>query len=313
MGVAAAAEAALRRLLSVPDNYDVLFLQGGASLQFAAVPMNLCGQGDTVGYVNTGSWSGKAIKEAQALCNVVEVASSAASNFDRIPDRASWQVSDDMAYLHFTPNETIGGVEYHWTPDVPMPLVADMSSNILSRPIDVSQFGLIYAGAQKNIGISGLTVVLVDKALTGKARAGTPSVMDYAAQAASDSMLNTPGTFPWYLAGLVFEWLEAQGGLSVMATKNASKAARLYAAIDGSNFYTNPVRVSDRSLMNVPFTLADAEHDAAFLAGAEQAGLSGLKGHRLVGGMRASIYNAMPDEGVSALIDYMREFERTSA
>lgn len=313
MKVAADAEASLRRLLAVPEHYDVLFLQGGATLQFAAVPMNLCGSNDTAGYINTGSWSSKAIKEARALCNVVEVASSEGSKFDRIPPVDEWQMREDLAYLHITPNETIGGVEYHWTPHVPVPLVADMSSNILSRPVDVSEYGVIYAGAQKNIGISGLTVVIVDKALTGKARPGTPSVMDYALQAKSDSMLNTPGTFPWYLAGLVFEWLEQLGGLTVIAERNARKAERLYTAIDSSNFYSNPVMVSDRSVMNVPFTLADAERDTAFLEGAEAAGLSGLKGHRLVGGMRASIYNAMPDDGIAALIDYMREFERTSA
>ena len=313
IGVADAAQASLRRLLQVPDNYKVLFLQGGATLQFAAIPMNLAAVGRKAGYVNTGAWSTKAVREAGQYCVPVEVASSAASNFDRAPVQSEWQLSEDLAYMHYTPNETIHGVEFHWTPDCGVPLVADMSSNILSRPVDVSKYGLIYAGAQKNIGISGLTIVIVRDDLIGNAQAITPSVMNYASQSGSDSMLNTPATFAWYIAGLVFAWLEGNGGLESMEAYNRSKAERLYAAIDGSNFYTNAVRVCDRSLMNVPFTLASPERDAAFVQGADEAGLSGLKGHRAVGGMRASIYNAMSQEGVDALVDYMREFERTSA
>jgi len=312
IGVADQAEASLRRLLAIPDNYKVLFLQGGATLQFAGIPLNLAAAGARVGYVNTGAWSTKAVKEAARYCEVVEVASSADTNFDRAPQQSSWALDDDLAYVHYTPNETIHGVEFHWVPQCDVTLVVDMSSTLLSRPIDVSEFGLIYAGAQKNIGISGLTIVIVRDDLIGKAQAITPSVMDYAAQAGSDSMLNTPATFAWYVAGLVFQWLEDNGGLNQMGAHNRTKAQRLYAAIDGSNFYTNPVRECDRSWMNVPFTLADEKRDAAFLQGAEAAGLSGLKGHRAVGGMRASIYNAMSQDGVDALIDYMHEFERSS-
>lgn len=313
ISVADAAEASLRRLLSIPDDYTVLFLQGGATLQFASVPMNLAAPADRVGYVNTGAWSTKAIKEARAYSEVVEVASSEATGFDRAPEQTSWSDTEGLAYVHITPNETIHGVEYHWIPQLEMPLVADMSSNILSAPVDVSEYGLIYAGAQKNIGVSGITVVIVRTELLGRARDGTPSVMNYALQAGSDSMLNTPSTFAWYVAGLVFEWLESTGGLTAMAERNRRKADTLYAALDASNFYANPVRCEDRSIMNVPFTLADATRDAAFLEGAEAAGLSGLKGHRAVGGMRASIYNAMPQAGVDALVEYLREFERTNA
>ena len=313
LAVAEAAEARVRELAQVPDNYRVLFLQGGASLQFAAVPLNLAEAGQRAGYINTGSWSTKAIKEAQAFCDVQVLASSEATHFDRAPEQETWATCDDAAFVHFTPNETIGGVEFHWVPDVAAPLVADMSSNILSRPIDVSRYGLIYAGAQKNIGISGLTLVIVRDDLLGRARTTTPSVMNYALQAGSDSMLNTPATFAWYVAGLVFDWLHAEGGIEVIAARNQAKADKLYGAIDGSNFYTNPVRPVDRSLMNVPFTLADADRDADFLKGAEAAGLAGLKGHRSVGGMRASIYNAMPEAGIDALIEYMREFERAAA
>lgn len=314
IGVAAEAERRLRELLGVPDNYDVIFGQGGATLLFSTVPMNLLAERGVAGYVNTGAWSVKAIKAAAPMADVHVVASSEATGFDRVPDRDTWVLPEHLDYVHFTPNETIGGVEFHAIPAVgDTPLVADMSSNLLSRPIDVSRFGVIYAGAQKNVAIAGLTLVIVRRDLTGRAHAMTPPVLDWRAQADSGSMLNTPPTFAWYLAGLVFEWLESVGGLPGIEMMNRSKAGLLYDAIDGSNFYSSPVRVQDRSLMNVPFTLADESLDATFLEDAQAAGLMGLKGHRSVGGMRASIYNAMPKAGVQALVDFMREFERTRA
>ena len=255
------AEADLRELMGISDDYAVLFLQGGASSQFSAVPLNLCEEGATVDYVNTGQWSKKAIKEAKRYANVNVVASSEADNFASIPAFDSWQLSDDAAYLHYTPNETIGGVEFFWTPEVQAPLVADMSSTILSRPIDVNQFGVIYAGAQKNIGPAGLTIVIVRKDLLGKSRAITPTMLDYQTAADNDSMYNTPPTLAWYLSGLVFKWLKAQGGLEAMEAVNRRKAEKLYGYIDGSGFYTNPVEVASRSLMNVPFVLADSGLD----------------------------------------------------
>jgi phosphoserine aminotransferase len=312
--IAERAEADLRELLGVPANYHVLFLQGGATSQFAAVPLNLLGEKTNADYINTGSWAKKAIAEAKRFCDVNVAASSQASNFDRIPDRATWQLSRDAAYVHVTGNETIGGVEYHAYPDTNgVPLVSDMSSTLLSRPLDVSQFGVIYAGAQKNIGPAGLTIVIVRDDLIGHARPGTPSMLDYGVHAAADSMSNTPATYSWYMAGLVFDWLKAKGGLTAMAAENQRKAQRLYGVIDTSNFYHCPVVAADRSWMNVPFTLADAELDAAFLAGAEEARLLNLKGHRSVGGMRASIYNAVPQAAVEALIDYMHAFEADHA
>ncbi|WP_372877014.1 3-phosphoserine/phosphohydroxythreonine transaminase [Spongiibacter marinus] len=310
VSIASEAEADLRELMGISDDYAVLFLQGGASSQFSAVPLNLCEEGATVDYVNTGQWSKKAIKEAKRYANVNVVASSEANNFASIPAFDSWQLSDDAAYLHYTPNETIGGVEFFWTPDVQAPLVADMSSTILSRPIDVNQFGVIYAGAQKNIGPAGLTIVIVRKDLLGKSRAITPTMLDYQTAADNDSMYNTPPTLAWYLSGLVFKWLKAQGGLEAMEVVNRRKAEKLYGYIDGSGFYSNPVEVASRSLMNVPFVLADSSLDKAFLAGADDAGLLNLKGHRSVGGMRASIYNAVPEAAVDALIDYMKDFAR---
>ena len=313
VGIAEQAEADLRELLGVSDDYAVLFVQGGASTQFGAVPLNLAQAGDTVDYLNTGQWSKKAIKEARRLCKVNVVASSEDDNFSLVPDFESWQLSTDAAYLHYTPNETIGGVECFWVPQVAAPLVADMSSTILSRPIDVSQFGVIYAGAQKNIGPAGLTLVIVRRDLMGRARTGTPSMLDYQAQADADSMYNTPPTFAWYLAGLVFAWIKEQGGLAAMEQINRSKAASLYAAIDNSDFYANPVRLQDRSLMNIPFTLADSALDKAFLQASEQAGLLNLKGHRSVGGMRASIYNAVPAAAVASLIAFMQDFEQRHA
>ncbi len=308
VGIANEAEADLRELMGISDDYAVLFLQGGASSQFSAVPLNLMGEGKVVDYVNTGEWSKKAIKEAKRYANVNVVASSEDTNFTSIPAFDSWKLSDDAAYLHYTPNETIGGVEFFWTPESKVPLVADMSSTILSRPIDVNKFGLIYAGAQKNIGPAGLTIVIVRKDLLGKASAITPTMMDYKTAADNDSMYNTPPTLAWYLAGLVFKWLKAQGGLEAMEVINRRKAEKLYGYIDASGFYSNPVEVASRSLMNIPFVLADASLDKAFLAGAEEAGLLNLKGHRSVGGMRASVYNAVPEEAVDALITYMKAF-----
>ena len=306
MSIAAEAEKDLRELLSIPANYKVLFLQGGATLQFAQIPMNLLAGKGKADYVVTGEWSKKAVKEAQAYCDVHVAASSEDKAFTYAP--MNWNVRPDAAYVHYCSNETIGGVEYHSIPKAGIPLVADASSHILSRPLDVSKFGLIYAGAQKNIGPAGLTIVIVREDLTGKAQKGTPSVMDYKQQAAADSMLNTPATYAMYIAGLVFKWLKAQGGLAAIEKHNIAKAKLLYDYLDKSSFYKNSVNHADRSRMNVPFTLADAKLDDAFLKGAEKQGMVQLKGHRSVGGMRASIYNAMPIEGVRHLIAYMEEF-----
>ena len=313
MSIAEQAEADLRELLAVPDGYKVLFLQGGASSQFAMVPMNLLRGGAGADYLNTGSWSKKAIAEARKFCDVNIAATTQDDKFSRAPAQDELALSANAAYLHYTPNETIEGVEFPYVPETAAPLVADMSSTILSRPIDVSRFGLIYAGAQKNIGPAGLTIVIVREDLIGQPIGGTPAMFDYKAHADSDSMYNTPPTYAWYLAGLVFQWLKDLGGLAGMAEINRRKASKLYAAIDDSGFYANPVEPASRSWMNVPFTLADAELDADFLSGAKAAGLLTLKGHRSVGGMRASIYNAMPEAGVDALIAYMAEFERIKA
>ena len=312
LSIASQAEADLRELLAIPDNYRVLFLQGGATSQFAMVPFNLLRGKNTADYINTGAWSKKAIKEAGRFCDVNVAASSEDSGFTTIPAFDSWQLNADAAYVHYTPNETIGGVEFHWVPDSgDVPLVADMSSTILSRPLDVSRYGVIYAGAQKNIGPAGLTVVIVRDDLLGDVAAGTPSMYDYKLHADNGSMLNTPPTYGWYLAGLVFDWLKQQGGLAAMAEINSRKSARLYAALSASGFYNSPVDPACQSWMNVPFTLADAGLDSEFLVQAGSAGLLSLKGHRSVGGMRASIYNAMPEAGLEALIDFMAEFERT--
>ncbi len=307
--IAQAAEADLRELLNVPDNYHVLFLQGGATAQFSAVPLNLLGERTVADYVETGSWSTKAIKEARRYCEVNVVASAKHSNFDRVPPQCQWRLSEDAAYLHICSNETIGGVQFHEVPKASTTLVADMSSDILSRPIDVTKFGLIYAGAQKNIGPAGLTVVIVRSDLVGSAREGTPSMLDYAVQAEAGSMSNTPPTYAWYLAGLVFQWVKEQGGLEGIAAQNSRKANRLYTTIDASNFYQSPVAPEARSDMNVPFTLPDPALDAQFLERATAAGLLGLKGHRSVGGMRASLYNAVPMEAIDALIGFMNEFQ----
>ncbi|GAB3682644.1 3-phosphoserine/phosphohydroxythreonine transaminase [Salinisphaera aquimarina] len=302
----------LRTLLNVPDGYSVLFLQGGAAGQFAGVPLNLMGESQKADYVITGSWGKKAVKEAGKFGDAQVAASSAVDGkFTDIAPRADWQLRDDAAYVHYTPNETIEGIEY---PDVPdtgsVPLVADWSSAFLSKPIDVSRYGVIYAGAQKNAGPAGMTMVIVRDDLMGKPQSGVPMVLDYKQQADADSMLNTPSCFAWYMCGLTFEWILNNGGLEGMAERNAKKAKTLYDAIDGSDFYSNPVAPGARSRMNVPFLLADDSLNKSFLAKAEEAGLSTLKGHRSVGGMRASIYNAMPQEGVDALVDFMRAFEK---
>jgi phosphoserine aminotransferase len=308
--IAAKAEADLRALLAVPDDYAVLFLQGGALAQNAFVPLNLLGDRRVADYVDTGLWSGKSIAEARKYCTVNIAASGADRQYRHVPDRADWRLSPDAAYVHLCTNETIGGVEYHWVPDTgAVPLVADMSSHILSRPIDVRRYGLIYAGAQKNIGPAGLTLVIVRQDLLGHARPDTPAVFDYTVQAKAGSMYNTPATFGIYLAGLVFEWLTAEGGLAAIEARNVAKAALLYGEIDRSGFYRNPVAAADRSRMNVPFFLADDRLDEPFLRGAAERGLVQLKGHRVVGGMRASIYNAMPIAGVEALTAWMRDFE----
>ena len=303
-------EALLREVLGVPGNYKVLFLQGGASAQFDAIPMNLTAPGDEAAFLNTGQWSAKAIKAAgrQGLRTTV-LADEAASNYTTVPAAGSYRVDPGVAYLHYTPNETIGGVEFDHIPETgEVPLVADFSSTILSRPLDVSRYGLIYAGAQKNMGPSGLCVVVVREDLLGRARPTTPSVLQYAEMAASDSMLNTPPTFSIYLLGLILAWVRDSGGLTAMAQRNRAKAEALYAAIDESQYYRNPIAPNARSLMNVPFLQARPELDKTFVAQAAEAGLTNLAGHRSVGGMRASIYNAMPPEGVTALITFMTDF-----
>jgi phosphoserine aminotransferase len=310
IAIAEEAEKDLRELLAIPAAYKVLFLQGGATLQFAQIPMNLLGGKTAADYVLTGEWSKKAAKEAQALCEVRTAASSEDRGFTYAPRQDAWKLNRDAAYVHYCSNETIGGVEFNWIPDTgAVPLVADASSHILSRPLEVSRFGLIYAGAQKNIGPAGLTIVIVREDLIGRARKGTPTVMDYKLQADADSMLNTPATYSIYVAGLVFKWLKQLGGLAEIERRNIAKSRLLYECIDGSGLFRNPVAKSDRSRMNVPFTLADARLDAEFLKGAEARGMVQLKGHRSVGGMRASIYNAMPLEGVQRLVEYMKEFE----
>ena len=307
--VAAEAEADLRELLAVPANYQVLFLQGGATLQFSALPLNLAAAGATVDYVNTGVWSGKAIADARRYAAVHVVADAAASGYAGVPPEALWTRNREAAYLHYCANETIGGVEFPFVPATgEVPLVADMSSTLLSRPLDVSRFGLIYAGAQKNMGPSGLTLVIVREDLLGRARAELPPVLSYALQAKAGSMLNTPPTFAWYLAGLVFKWLQGEGGLAAVGERNRAKAELLYGYIDGSGYYSNRVAPSCRSWMNVPFWLPRAELEASFAAAAGERGLVGLEGHRSVGGLRASLYNAMPLQGVQALVGFMSEF-----
>ena len=311
MSIAAKAEADLRALLAIPSNYKVLFLQGGAIAENALVPMNLLGGRSVADYVNTGEWSKKSIKEAKKYCTVNIAATAEDKNFTYVPALDTWKLSRDSAYVHVCTNETIGGVEYQWTPETgDVPLVADMSSHIMSRVIDVAKYGVIYAGAQKNMGTAGLTVVIVRDDLLDRALPITPSVFHWKEQAAAESMLNTPATYSVYIAGLVFEWLQAQGGLAAIEKKNIAKARLLYDYLDRSKFFLSPVRKEDRSRMNVPFKLRDEKLDEVFLKGAVERGMVQLKGHRAVGGMRASIYNAMPLEGVQTLADYMQEFEQ---
>lgn len=303
-------QADFRALLNVPDQYRILFLAGGATLQFAAIPLNLLGATNAVAFFDTGAWSKKAILEAQKYARVEIVASSASTGYTTIPPMEAWRLDANPAYVHYTANETIDGVEFPFTPAVgSAPLVCDMSSNLLSRPVEVERFGLIYAGAQKNMGVAGLTVVIVREDLLDRARAETPSVLNYALQAQQGSMANTPPTFAWYVLGLVLDWLRDQGGVAEIERRNISKARKLYDFIDASALYSNAVESAVRSRMNAPFRLPQAL-EASFLSEAETAGLLNLKGHRSVGGMRASIYNAMPEAGVDALIAFMREFEQ---
>jgi len=312
MGIYAQAEADLRELLAIPSNYKVLFLQGGAAAQFSFVPMNLLRGRDRADYVASGYWSRKAIAEAKRYCKVNVAASSEDAKFNYVPRQDRWQLDPKAAYVHITSNETIEGVEFHWTPDTDaVPLVADASSHILSRPLDVARFGLIYAGAQKNVGPAGLTIVIVRDDLIGQAMPATPAVFDYKVQAEAGSMHNTPATFALYVSGLVLRWLKQLGGLKKIEEINIAKAKVLYDYLDQTEFYHAPVVKEDRSRMNVQFRLRSGELDAEFLKQAERRGLTQLKGHRAIGGMRASIYNAMPIEGVKALVEHMREFERT--
>lgn len=311
VAIAEKAEQDLRDLLNVPSNYKVLFLQGGASQQFASIPLNLLPESGVADYIETGIWSKKAIEEARRFGAINVAASAKPYDYFALPGQNEWKLSKNAAYVHYCSNETIGGLQFDWVPETgDTPLVVDMSSDILSRPIDVSQFGLIYAGAQKNIGPSGLVVVIVREDLLGKARAACPTMLDYKVAADNGSMYNTPATFSWYLSGLVFEWIKTQGGVEEMERRNRAKQALLYGAIDSSDFYSNPVAHNARSWMNVPFRLADEKLDKAFLIGAEARGLLNLKGHRSVGGMRASIYNAVEMDAVQALVAYMAEFEK---
>ncbi len=305
-------EANLRNLLAIPDNYSVLWTQGGATLQMAMAPLNLTSATDVADYVVTGSWGKKAASEAAKQCNANVIADASDKNFTYIPDESDWQRSEDATYLHITSNETIAGVEFHSLPGGDVPIVADMSSSILSRPIDVSDYGVIYAGAQKNIGPAGITLVIVRNDLLEPARERLPHLMMWKSYAESGSMTNTPPTFAWYVADLVFQYLQSKGGMPAMAEINQLKSQKLYAAIDGSDFYSNPVRPDCRSRMNVPFILADSALDAKFLSESSAEGLTNLKGHRSVGGMRASIYNAVSEASVDALINFMNEFERTN-
>jgi len=312
MSIAAKAEADLRQLMAIPDNYKVLFLQGGASSQFAMVPVNLLKGNQSADYLLTGQWSKKAVAEAKRYCDVSLIADTTDSKFTTVPEAASLNFNADAAYVHYTPNETIVGVEFPYIPNTgDVPLVADMSSSILSSQIDVSKFGIIYAGAQKNIGPAGLTIVIVRDDLIGNADTSMPVMFDYKTFVDNDSMYNTPPTYSWYLAGLVFAWGLKRGGMVEIEAVNQRKAEKLYRAIDESAFYSNPVALNGRSKMNVPFILANADLDASFIEQAAANGLVTLKGHRSVGGMRASIYNAMPEAGVDALIAFMQEFERT--
>lgn len=308
MSIAAQMESDLRELANIPQNYKILFLQGGASSQFAMVPLNLLRGKTAADYINTGQWSTKAIEEASRYCAVNVAASSQDKNFTYVPLQTEWRLNPQAAYVHYTTNETIGGVEFHWIPQTDVPLVADMSSDILSRPLDVTRYGLIYAGAQKNLGPAGLTLVIVRDDLLGKPLSGTPTLYDYQIHAQNDSMYNTPPTYAMYITGLVLAWLKKQGGLAAMEKINNTKANLLYDYLDSTDFYHCPVAKADRSRMNVPFTLKNAALDGEFLKQTQQNGLLQLKGHRSVGGMRASIYNAMPVAGVAKLVAFMKEF-----
>ena len=311
ISIAAEAEQTLRELMSIPDNYHVLFLAGGATLQYSVVPMNLLRGKTTADYLNTGIWSAKAMRIGSDYTAVNEVCSSAEAGYANIPEIDQWQLNPDAAYCLYTENETIGGVEFHFVPEVEPPLVCDMTSSFLSRPIDVSRYGLIFAGAQKNVGPAGLTLVIVDSALCGDVLPGTPDLLNYQLQADSDSMLNTPPTFNWYMAGLMFNWIKQQGGLEEIELRNQRKAEMLYQLIDESDFYQNHVHKNCRSRMNVIFHIEDVELTSRFLQEAESHHLHALKGHRLAGGLRASLYNAVPESGVKQLAEFMREFERT--
>jgi phosphoserine aminotransferase len=304
----------LRELLAVPANYKIIFLQGGGLGENAIVPMNMLRGKSSIDFVVTGEWSKKSAEQGRKFATINIAATSEATAFTTIPERASWQLSKDAAYVHLCMNETIGGVEFQSVPDVgDIPLVGDVSSTILSRPLDVSKFGLVFGGAQKNIGPAGLTIVIVREDLIGQALPYTPDVFNYAVQAQADSMYNTPPTYAIYIAGLVFQWLKAQGGVSAMEKLNIAKAQLLYNALDQSEFYVTKVAPDCRSRMNVPFYLRDEALNAAFLKGANERNLLQLKGHRVAGGMRASIYNAMPIEGVQALVAYLAEFEKSYA
>ena len=314
MEMAANAEQDLRDLMGIPKNYKVLFLQGGATAQFSAIPLNLKYRGQVADYAHTGHWSKKAIADGKRFVDVNVVCDTSAEGYKHVPKVNEWSLSDNAAYLHITPNETIAGVEFDWLPDTDVPICADLSSTILSRPIDVSKYGIIYAGAQKNIGPAGLTIVIVREDLIGNFASDAPRLMDYQVMAESDSMNNTPPTFAWYLAGKVFAWLKENGGIEAMAKINLDKATKLYHYIDQSDgFYTNPISIDDRSLMNVPFILKNSDLDADFLAKSHSEGLHALKGHRSVGGMRASIYNAMSPDGIDALIDFMDSFKAANS
>ena len=310
MSIAEQAEADLRELMAIPDNYKVLFMQGGASSQFTMIPMNLAANGGKADYINTGSWSKKAITEGKRFCDVNIAGASDEGKFNA-PSQDQLNLTADAKYLHYTPNETIQGIEFSYVPkNGDVPVIADFSSTILSRPVNVSDFGMIYAGAQKNAGIAGMAIVIIREDLIGNAGENTPAMFDYKVAADNGSMYNTPPAYAWYVSGLIFQWLKELGGLEAMAAINERKAKKLYDAIDGSSFFNNPVELDCRSWMNVPFTLANADLDATFLEEAAAVGLKTLKGHRSVGGMRASIYNAMPEAGVDALVDFMAEFER---
>ena len=311
VGIAQKAEQDLRDLMVIPDNYKVLFMQGGASSQFTMIPMNLLRGKKTADYINTGQWSKKAIAEAKRFCDVNVAATTEGNKFTSAPSQEELNLNPEAAYVHYTPNETIGGVQFDYIPETNgVPLVADYSSAILSEEIDVSKFAMIYAGAQKNIGPAGLCIVIIREDLLGQTLEGTPTMFDYKVMADNDSMYNTPPSYGWYLAGLVFAWLKEQGGVKAMAAVNRRKAEKLYSFIDTNAFYANPVAINNRSIMNVPFTLADSELDKAFLAASEKAGLLNLAGHRSVGGMRASIYNAVEEKAVDALIAFMAEFAK---